>query len=318
MPAIYAYAPAKTILVGEHAVVYGVPAIAMPVFDLRSKATVQALPMARPGSVQISAADIALNSTLEELPVDHPISVALQQVLTQLGISRAPACKISLTSPIPIGSGLGSSASIAVALIRAFSSFLGGSLKPEEISKLAYEVEKVTHGHPSGIDNAVIAYEQPIYFVKGKDVQLIDASKKLFFLIADSGETRQTAEAVSLVRQAWENRSEETEAKFTQIKEIVEWTLQAIIKGDLWTIGHLMNANHYLLTNLGLSTPKLDSLILTARQAGAFGAKLTGAGLGGNIVALVNEEISDSVESELRHAGAVGVYHTSIGGDRHA
>ncbi|MBN1148999.1 MAG: hypothetical protein JXA78_17205, partial [Anaerolineales bacterium] len=142
MPAIYATAPGKVILFGEHAVVYGRPAIAAPLNQLKARAAVSADPRAAPGTLRIQAPDVNLDALLDELPADHPLARAVSCVLAELGIQRPPACKLRITSSIPLAAGLGSGAAVSVAIIRALSAFLGRPLPAERVSALAYEVEK--------------------------------------------------------------------------------------------------------------------------------------------------------------------------------
>ncbi len=313
MPAMYATAPAKTILLGEHAVVYGMPAIAIPVNDLKSKAILQALPLASPGTVLIKAPDIALYSQLNQLPDNHPIAAAIHLVLDHYGLASSPACLLTITSPIPIGSGLGSSASVTVAILKAYSSFLGQPLPPDVVSDLAFKVEEIYHGSPSGIDNTVISHEKPIYYVKGHPAEFLSAPIKFSFLIGDTGISRKTADAVGMVRKAWEANPDDYNQIFHQIGEIVMAARAAMTQGDRILLGQLLITNQVHLSKMGLSAPKLDALIEVSLQAGALGAKLSGAGLGGNMIALVDENTSSTVEQALRSAGAFSVFHAHIG-----
>ncbi len=313
MPAIFETAPAKTILVGEHAVVYGQPAIAIPVHDLRVKVVMQALPIAQRGTVLIKAPDIALQAYVDQLPEEHPIAFAIAQVLAHFKLEKSPACQMSITSPIPIGTGLGSSAAVSVAILKAYASFLGQALPREVISAMAYEVEKITHGTPSGIDNSVIAYEAPVYFVRGQAVELLQAGERFEFLIANTGIAHKTSEAVAMVREKREANPGLYDPILQQIGELANEARSAILKGDAMALGRLMNANQTLLGGLGLSTPELAVLIQAGMRAGALGAKLTGAGMGGNVLVLVEAETRGLVEEALRKAGATAVYHTQVG-----
>src|SRR5262245_55565489 len=160
---IEASAPGKIILCGEHAVVYGRPAIALPLADVRAYAIVRR--GAAGSGISIDAPDLERRWTLADTP-DHPRSELVGNVLTRLGIADRPDMLIEVGSTIPIAGGTGTAAAIATAITRALAAHLGHDLTPEEISALVYTSEKHFHGTPSGIDNTVIAYEQPIWFAR--------------------------------------------------------------------------------------------------------------------------------------------------------
>ena len=167
MPAISSSAPGKIILLGEHAVVYGRPAIAIPVTQVKARAVVLARPAAARGEIIIHAPDIGLRSAMKDLPENDPLAAAVRVTQETLALSYLPAFELTITSTIPIAAGLGSGAAISVAIIRAVAEFLGRPLTEEQLSNAAYQIEKIHHGAPSGIDNTVIAYQKPIYFIKG-------------------------------------------------------------------------------------------------------------------------------------------------------
>ncbi len=200
MPSISASAPGKIILFGEHAVVYGHPAIAVPVEGVRAKAIVMARPVAPQGSVLIDAPDIGLNALLADLPQDHAFSRLFTALQNHLHIDHFPALHLRVSSTIPIASGMGSGAAIAVAALRAVGTFLGRPLTDEEVSLLAYESEKAYHGTPSGIDNTVIGYTKPVWFVRGQPVQFLPIAAPFTLVIANSGIHSSTADVVSAVR----------------------------------------------------------------------------------------------------------------------
>ena len=202
MPAFSAYAPGKIILFGEHAVVYGQPAVAAPVSQVKARAVVNANLRGLPGSVRIQAPDVGEDAELASLPANHPIGLAVRSVLALLKIQAPPACTLKVTSTIPIAAGLGSGAAVSVAVLRAFSAYLGRPLKDEQVSELAFEVEKVHHGTPSGIDNTVITYGKPVYFIKGKPIEMLKVPVPFTIVIGDTGIASPTAAAVGEVRQA--------------------------------------------------------------------------------------------------------------------
>lgn len=312
MPAFSASAPAKIILFGEHAVVYGRPALAVPVTQVRAKAIVKAEPGSPRGLVSIFAPDIGLETTLADLADDHPLAVVIHKAASAMGVSHLPACSIRITSTIPIAGGMGSGAAVSVAILRALSASLGHPFRDEQVSELVYEVERIYHGTPSGIDNTVITYARPVYFVKGKPVEILRVKKPFSLIIADSGVRSPTSLVVGEVRQSWQDHPAQFEQYFDAAGAIASAGRKAIESGELEPLGPLMDENHALLQQMGVSSLKLDALVEAARSAGALGAKLSGAGRGGSLIALVEPETSPAVTSALRDAGAVGTIHTEV------
>jgi mevalonate kinase len=305
MPAISASAPGKIILFGEHAVVYNRPAIAVPVTQVQARVVALANPRAPAGEVRIEAPDIQLMSTLAHLQPDHPLTVTVQSVLSRLGLRSCPALTLRISSTIPVAAGLGSGAAVAVALIRALSSFLGCPLPDAEVSELAYRTEQCYHGTPSGIDNTVIAYAQPVFYHRGQPLERLAVGRTFTIVIADTGMRSSTAEMVDGVRTAWHSATAHFESLFDQIGSLTLQARPAIATGNIAALGPLMDANHALLKEIGVSCPQLDHLVEAARKAGAAGAKLSGAGGGGNMIALVGETPVGSLVDALRQAGAV-------------
>jgi mevalonate kinase len=312
MPAFSAQAPAKIILFGEHAVVYGRPAIAVPVTSLRARAIVRADPRAAPGQVRLIAPAIQLDARLEELQPNHPLRRTVELTAQTLGAAYIPACQITIQSTIPVASGFGSGAAVAVALIRALAAYLGKSLSAETVSAIAYEVEKIHHGTPSGVDNTVIALQKAVFFVRGQPIEALRIARPFTLLIADSGIPSPTAVTVAEVRTAWQQNPAKYETLFDQIASLVEQARRWIETGNPEPLGELMNRNHRLLDALGVSSPAIEELIEAARHGGALGAKLSGGGRGGNIIALVNETTAATVARSLREAGARAVILTTV------
>jgi mevalonate kinase len=312
MPARTATAPGKIILFGEHAVVYGRPAIAIPVFQIEARASIRAEPRGAPGRIEIQAPGIGLASSLEDLPQTHPLAVAVKSVLHALQIFRPPACTIRLTSTIPIAAGLGSGAAISVALIRSLSAFLGQPLPDEQVSALAFEVEKVHHGTPSGIDNTVITYRRPVYFRSGQAIETFPIARSFNIVIGDTGIPSPTSLTVGDLRQRWQADLEKYEALFDLVGRIAQEARQSLEEGDLEKLAHMLNANHVLLREMGVSSTKLDRLVGAARSAGAPGAKLSGGGRGGNMIALASPQEAPAIAQALVQAGAVQTFITEV------
>lgn len=302
-------APGKVILFGEHAVVYGRPALAVPVTQVRAEANVSDAP--RPG-VWIDAPDIGLHTELSSLPSDHPLAAVIHNLFFVLGIDPFPNLQIKVSSSIPIASGLGSGAAVSVALIRALSSFLHRPLSDEQISAFAYEIEKLHHGTPSGIDNTVVTYAMPVYFVKGQPIETFRVGQPFTLVIGDTGISAPTKESVGDVRKLWQADQEKWDEVFDKVGEIVQKARETIESGKWEELSELMNQNHALLQEMTVSSPELDTLVEAARAAGALGAKLSGGGRGGNMIALVTPESAATVSSSLKDAGAKRTIITQV------
>ena len=228
-------------------------------------------------------------------------------VLSALSIDHLPACEIQIHSTIPVGGGLGSSASVSVALTRGIANFVGRTLDNEAVNDIAFEIEKLHHNTPSGIDNSVITYAKPVFYVKGTPMQWLEIDSPMYFLIANSGLKGSTAKAVAQVRENWKSATAEYESIFHEIGLISYAMRESLKSGTLSKAGELMTSNHALLQQIGVSLPQLDVLVNTAIDAGAYGAKLSGGGLGGNVLALVPPERAAAVSQALTKSGAVNI-----------
>ncbi|MCB8923167.1 MAG: mevalonate kinase [Ardenticatenaceae bacterium] len=311
---VEASAPGKIILFGEHAVVYGRPAIAVPLSQLRATAVIQPNPQS---GVQLIAPDLGMSASLQEAVPDDPLAAAIHQIQRAANIAQWPDMIVTVSSQIPIASGLGSGAAITAAILRALAQYLDLPylLTDEQISALTYEVEKIHHGTPSGIDNTVVAYERPVYFVRRQPQNLIEpfaVGTLLRLLVADTGVSSSTKLVVGDVRRQWEADPSQFEALFSTCGEIAVAARQAIERGDLPEIGQLMTRNHQVLQTMTVSSLELDRLVQAAQQAGALGAKLSGAGWGGNMIALVTMETETAVRQALLQAGARHVLLTTL------
>src|SRR6266545_2311705 len=331
-----ASAAAKLILCGEHAVVYGRPAIALPLVSIRAQVDVAD---GRVGcGIVVHARDLRRRWRVADDP-HGPISQLITSVLSYLQDQATPGpdLRITISSAIPIASGMGSGAAVATAVVRALAAHLGRQLAPAEISALVYASEQRFHGTPSGIDNTVIAYEQPIWFIRQSSLpavssQLQEASNNeqrttdneqrtiepitiaapFTLLIGDTGVRSATREPVGHVRQRWQADPARYEALFDQIGRLVTKARSLLAQGDLASLGPLLSQNHILLQQAGVSAPELDALVAAAQQAGVLGAKLSGAGWGGVILALVAPEHQNAVAHALRQAGAKRVIATTV------
>ena len=303
-------ASGKIILVGEHAVVYGRPAIAVPVTQVRATATVTDVPAG--SGCTLVAQDLSEEMRLVDAGADHPLALVLRLALDEAGIGTEPDWRVVLRSDIPIASGLGSGAAISAALVRAALTHTGQPAPAETVSRLVYRSEELFHGTPSGIDNTVIAYERPVWFVKGQPTESFAVGQPFTLAIADSGIPSPTKESVGDVRRAWEADPAAYETVFSRIADVVHGARRAMRDGNLPAIGALMNANQQRLEELGVSSPVLEKLIGAARGSSALGAKLSGGGRGGNVIALVDEQSAGAVQTALLAAGAKRVILTQV------
>lgn len=310
MTMITATAPAKTILFGEHAVVYGYPAIAIPISSHTATATV-VQNTERLSGIHIIAPDIAKVLKIETLQpdqLDDALSLTVYLVLQHFKITQQPPLDITVRSNIPPASGLGSGAAVSTAIAKALIKALEQSITIEALNQLVFEVEKIHHGTPSGIDNTVIVYEQPIYYVRNQPIELLTINQPFALLIADTGCPAPTKIAVDDVRKLYNKDYAGIHPFLENIGNICIQGKQALEDGNTIKLGDLMNQNHKLLRQLTVSSEELDNLVDGAMQAGALGAKLSGGGRGGNMIALIKDEQEQIVMSALKQAGAAQVF----------
>ncbi len=303
----------KIILLGEHAVVYGRPALAVPLPQLRVSVDITPIDGGETGSLRLLAPDIGLTSWLHELEASHPLAKIVHLVRQTVGIEDHPALELRIRSSIPVASGLGSGTAVSVAIVRALSARLGNPLPVEMQSTLTYEVEKLYHGTPSGIDNTVISHEMPVFFRRGQAPEPFSIGAPLTLVIGDTGMRSNTSIAVGMVRKAWQADAHHYENLFDRIGEVVERGRAAIEVGNLAELGSQMGQNQSLLREIGVSSPELETLIEAAHCAGALGAKLSGGGMGGNMIALVETNRADDVENRLLEAGATRTLVAEVG-----
>jgi mevalonate kinase len=314
MKRIQATAPGKIILFGEHAVVYSRPAIAVPVSKVRAQPVLETT---APGSgLRITAPDLDRDYLLAEARAGDPLAATIEIALNHLGQADVPDAVLSVTSSIPLGRGLGSGSAISTAIIRALGHHFSRIFSPAEVSSLVFEVEKLYHGTPSGLDNTVVSFEQPVFFIKGEPMARMVVNQPFTVIIGDTGRVTATRDVVGDLRGRWQVDQERYEGYFDEIEVIVRQAKVNIEQGvpGISALGKLMNENQDVLRTLGVSSVELERLIAAARQAGAVGAKLSGAGWGGNMIALVpaQPELIVRVTGALKNAGAAGVIVTEV------
>ncbi len=291
-------AAGKVILLGEHAVVYDRHALALPLKDALTATIVE-----MDAGVKISVPDWGLD---QSFAIDQPAlgaAAAMALIIRQLGVQDR-GWYVRIRSRIPAGMGLGSSAALAVAIIRAFDELLGLDMDTNAVNRLAFECEKLAHGTPSGIDNNIATYGEPVLFTmssatRTKPLQLAEAPP---IVVASSGIRGVTKDQISGVRSRYEKNKDLYETIFDEIDEISLAGAYALKTCDYDTLGSMMNVCHGFLNALQVSTPELEKMIHIARSNGAAGAKLTGSGGGGSIVALCPDRESE-VARALHEAG---------------
>jgi mevalonate kinase len=304
-----ASAPGKIILFGEHAVVYGRPALAVPVTQVHVDVDISDSDSA---GIWLHAPGIDLHADLNALPSDHPLAAVIHNLFFLARLSTFPNLNITIASSIPVASGLGSGAAVTVALTRALAMHIQFPMTDAELNAFAYEIEKLHHGTPSGIDNTVIAYARPVYFVKGQSIETFKAGQPFTLVIGNTGISAPTKESVGAVRKLWEADRAQWESVFDGVGQLVDEAREHIESGQWRDLGRLMDRNHTLLQQMTVSSPELDALVETARKAGALGAKLSGGGRGGNMLALVESDQAESVARALLSAGAQSTIITQV------
>lgn len=303
----------KTILFGEHFVVYGLPAIASALGSYTT-ATIRVLE----GSGWSVSDQRLATPGYKEKKYDEAMQ-SVRNVINHLNINTEDQkLEITFAGDLIAASGVGASAAQCTSLARALNNIFNLNLEDEKINEAAYEGEKAYHGTPSGIDNTASTYGGLIWFVKnlkgGKNtMDLLQAPKRIPLVIANSGITASTAEVVADIRHLKEDNPDKFKKIFNQYEKLAYKAKEALLKGDITNIGSLMNQNHELLQEITVSGEVNDKLVKIALKNGAIGAKMTGTGRGGLVIALAeNEKIQEMIAQSIEKAG-YNAWKTMIG-----
>jgi mevalonate kinase len=307
---VVASAPAKIILFGEHFVVYGEPAIVVAI-DKRARAEAERRQDER---LRFQSANLNTSCYFENgaFKVEQgdakqvrfkfePVKLAVEKVLAVYG--KNVGLDIRINSAIPVAAGLGSSAAVVASVTAAVAALLELEFSKQDIFRIAYEAEKIVHGTPSGVDPAIATFGGTLLFQVDTGFKPLEVKTDIPLVIGDTGVERSTRIQVEKVRETMDSFPQITDPLRKAAREIVLRAVTALQDNDLETLGRLMNINHALLYGIGVSDEALEWLANAARKAGALGAKLTGAGGGGCMIALARPEKLENVSEAIMRAG---------------
>ena len=274
-----AFAPGKVILLGEHSVVYGHPALAGA---LDAGVHVEASP--GDGMLRVAAWSVAVREG-DSSSLAQAYGAILERLRRVPGF-RVPSVDLTVRFGLPTGAGLGSSASLSVAIARELGAAAGTALDEQEVFEAAMAAETVFHGRPSGIDNAVAARGGFGVYTRADGFRALPVAVPVTLVVGHTGRERDTKGRVARVAELVAERPEETRARFEAIAALVRRAVEALGTGALAVLGTAMEENQQHLEALEVSCPEIERLCDVARDAGALGAKLTGGGGGGCVIAL--------------------------------
>jgi len=307
---VVASAPAKIILFGEHFVVYGEPAIVLAI-DKRAYAKaenrddtqlhIRSVNLNLAGYFENETFKIEQGNAKEAKMKFEPVKLAVDKVLEIYG--KNVGLNIEINSTVPVAAGLGSSAAVVAAVTTAVSALLNVKISKEDVFRITYEAEKIVHGTPSGIDPAISTFGGTLLFQMDTGFKPLDVKMDIPLVIGDTGVERSTRVQVEKVREIKEKYPQVVDPIMWAAREIVLRAMDALKENDMKALGDLMNINHALLYGVGVSDESLEWLINAARKAGALGAKLTGAGGGGCMIALARNERLEQVLEAIQKAG---------------
>ena len=294
-------APAKVIISGEHSVVYGHPALVAAV-NVYSKVSVEAFDEIGAHEVFSDKYGVAkmIGRAFSGPSQLKPFARIIDVFKDSEGFKGR--LRIRISSEIPPASGMGSSASLSVALANALLKLVYDKPSDEKVFSLAMEGERVAHVNPSGVDVAAALWGGLILFVKDKGVERLEAGQGVF-LLADSGLERNTKDMIMKVASLKDREPDLFNIIMASVSNVTV-RISRLLQTDIAEAGRLMTLNHLLLSLMGVSNSRLDSLVWASISAGAYGSKLTGGGGGGCVLALVDEKSLGTVEEALHNLDA--------------
>jgi mevalonate kinase len=299
----------KCILFNEHFVVYSIPSIVSAISD----STVATVRGTESGGIQLID-DRPATPGYKEDKLDQQKD-SLRRILEIMKIDPDENVKITLAGTLYAASGVGASAASCTAIARALNQFFHKGLDDDRINDVAYEGEKGYHGTPSGVDNAASTYGGLIWFIRGEKniFEPITMKEPVEIVMGNTGKVANTKAAVAGVKERKEKYTEKYANLFVQARALAYDARKALEAHDIKKVGELMDRNHELLQAIEVSNADLDMLVETARSAGAVGAKMTGGGLGGYMVALTpGKRLQDTVAGAIEGKG-FHVLKTRIG-----
>jgi hydroxymethylglutaryl-CoA reductase len=303
----------KIILLGEHAVVYGHRALAVPTtVGIAASVTRQ-----HSGEIRLDVP--AWDVTDLDLAAPHsaaaPLQACVRLIIEKLGLgSEARHLHIGVDAQLPRGAGLGASAALAVALIRAMGATFGLQLTAAQVNDTAFASETLAHGRASGVDNTLATYGRPLLFQTGSEPTFLQLPEPLHVVLGFSGLRGNTAAMVAAVYRLHRAQPQQIDAIFAQIDALAVAGTHCLQRADRVALGRLMDTNHTLLQRLQVSTPQLDALVAVAKRCGALGAKLTGSGGGGAMVALFDGPQGCAAAAAAMQQAGYESLTTTVGG----
>lgn len=301
----------KTILFGEHFVVYKLPAVASAI---HAATTAEVKPWSGKG-YKLNDLREATEGYKKKKEGQQKDSLEYIFKKMNIDVSKTPL-EITLAGDLVAMSGIGASAANCVAVARAIDELFEMNLSDDEINAIGYEGEKGYHGNPSGLDNTVSTFRTLIWFMKGEPntMDKINTKEKVEIVIADTGIPADTISIVADVKKHKEENPKKFDKIFKEYEELAKKAKISLMKGDWKETGKLMNENHELLRRITVCSDKSDELVDIARKNGALGAKTSGTGRGGVIVALTpGKHVQEKVATALKKKSSL-VMKTTIGG----